>query len=428
MSSPCEEMQEKIADYVLGVLSQKEIDALDEHISSCAACRQYVQSLEDQKRSLLRLGEKLEADMAIRRDRVIEALNHYSPTARIKVPSIWRTIMKSPITKLAAAAVIIIAVLIGLTIIPDTSGVAWAEVVNNIEKVKAFTYRMKMSMKGMQGMPDGKTMKLEMEAWISKELGMRMNSYMESELVTKAYVLMSERAVVSVIPQAKQYVRMTLTDELFEKMQEDNGDPRKMVDEFMKCGYTELGRNTIDGIEVEGIESKDPNIAGGILGDVVARLWVAVENDLPVRMEIVCYSNGTKVLDMVVDEFRWDVEINAAEFEPNIPDDYKLMADVQMSGDEKNVVEGLSFFAELTGGKYPSEMSVMTLTQELQDAMKARVADRPEDALGEEYMQKMVSLQMLFTFYAGLVTGDKDPAYYGHKVTAEFPEAVLMRW
>ncbi|MHC4889626.1 MAG: LamG domain-containing protein, partial [Planctomycetota bacterium] len=37
-------------------------------------------------------------------------------------------------------------------------------------------------------------------------------------------------------------------------------------------------------------------------------------------------------------------------------------------------------------------------------------------------------LQMLFTFYAGLVTGDKDPAYYGHKVTAEFPEAVLMRW
>jgi len=251
---------------------------------------------------------------------------------------------------------------------------------------------------------------------------------MEGELVTKAYVLMSERAVVSVIPQAKQYVRMTLTDELFEKMQEDNGDPRKMVDEFMKCGYTELGPSTIDGIEVEGIESKDPNIAGGILGDVVARLWVAVENDLPVRMEIACYSKGTKVLDMVMDEFRWDVEIDAAEFEPNIPDDYKLMADVQMAGDEKNVVEGLSFFAELTGGKYPSEMSVMTLTQELQDAMKAGLADKPEAITDEEAVQKMVNLQMLFTFYAALVTEDKDPAYYGHKVTAEFPEAVLMRW
>jgi len=36
----------------------------------------------------------------------------------------------------------------------------------------------------------------------------------------------------------------------------------------------------------------------------VARLWVAVENDLPVRMEIVGYSNGTKTLDMVMDEFR----------------------------------------------------------------------------------------------------------------------------
>jgi len=119
MSNPCEEMQEKIADYVLEILSQKEIDALDEHISSCAACRQYVQALENEKRSLLRLGEKLEADMAIRRDRVIEALNHYSPTARIKVLLIWRTIMKSRITKLAAAAVIIIAVSLGLTTLLD---------------------------------------------------------------------------------------------------------------------------------------------------------------------------------------------------------------------------------------------------------------------------------------------------------------------
>ena len=336
-------------------------------------------------------------------------------------------IMKSPTIKLAAAAVIIIAALVGIHHIGG-SGVAWAEVLDNIEKVKAFTYRMKMNMTELLDVPGGKTANMEMEAWVSKELGMRMNTYTEGQLISKTYVLMSEEAVISVIPPSKQYIRMTLTGELFEKMQEDNGDPRKMVDDFMKCEYTELGPNTIDGIKVEGIESRDPEIAEAMLGDVVARLWVAVENDLPVRMEIIGYSDGEEAFSMVVDEFRWDVQIDAAEFEPNIPDDYKQIADVKITGDEKDVVEGLRFFAELTGGKYPSEMSVMKVTQELQDAVKAGFVGEPNSVPAEEDIQNILNIQMLFTFYARLVTEDKDPAYYGHKVTTEFPEAVLMRW
>jgi hypothetical protein len=42
--------------------------------------------------------------------------------------------------------------------------------------------------------------------------------------------------------------------------------------------------------------------------------------------------------------------------------------------------------------------------------------------------QRAISLEMSIRFYAGLVIENKDPAYYGSKVTAEFPHAVLMRW
>ena len=336
-------------------------------------------------------------------------------------------IMKSRITKLAAAAVIIIAVLIGIHQITG-SGVAWAKVVSNIGKVRAFAYKMKMSMKNMPGVLVGKTMNLEIDAWISKDVGMRMDSCTEGELISQSYVLLPQGTVISVIPEEKKYIRMTLTDGLFEEMQKDNGDPRKMVDEFMKCEYRKLGPSIIDGIEVEGIQSKDPKIVGGVLGNVVARLWVAVENDLPVRMEIACYSNGKKVMDMVMDEFQWDVELDAAWFEPDIPDDYELMADLQMAGDETNVVEGLRFFAEFTGGKYPSDISMITLMQELQDALRTKLAIEPERIPGEKDMQKMASLQMLFMFYAGLVAEHKDPAYNGDRVTAEFPHAVLMQW
>jgi hypothetical protein len=430
-----EKINELLAVFALGDLSQQQSSEVETHLAECQQCREELKELKAVLECAAGMGE-LSADEQTcesAKQSLFEAvadavIKEPIPRPAFRLEFILRAIMKNPVAKIAAVAVIVIAVFYGISHIDNGSGVAWAEVVSNIGKVRAFKYQMKMSMKNMLGVPAGKTMNLEIDAWISKDVGMRMDSFTEGELISQSYVLLSQGTIISVIPGEKKYVRMTLTEGLFEEMQKDNGDPRKMVDEFMKCEYRKLGPNIIDGIEVEGIESKDPKIAGDVLGDVVARLWVAVDNDLPVRMEIVCYSNGAKVLDMVMDEFKWDEEIDADWFEPYIPGDYELMADVQMAGDETNVVEGLRFFAEFTGGKYPSEISMITLTQELQDAIRAKLAIEPENVPGEEDMQKIASLQMLFMFYAGLVAEKKDPAYYGDRVTAEFPHAVLMRW
>ncbi len=230
---------------------------------------------------------------------------------------------------------------------------------------------------------------------------------------------------------------MTLTDELFEKIQKEYYDPRKLVEEFMKYEYAELGRSTIDGIEVEGIECRDPKIArgvaAGIAGDmidnVVARLWVAVENDLPVKFQIEVFSkDGEKALDVVAYGYQWDIKIDPREFEPDIPDDYKLAADVELSADEKSVAEGLGFFAEYVGGKYPSDLSAMTMARELRAGLLAKFGGESPWPPKPGDLDRAISLEMSIRFYAGLVIEDKDPAYYGSKVTAEFPHAVLMRW
>ncbi len=57
-------------------------------------------------------------------------------------------IMRSRIPKLAAAAVIVIAVLIGLNLTGD-DGVAWAQLVEHVEKIKTVAYQMNMKMKGL---------------------------------------------------------------------------------------------------------------------------------------------------------------------------------------------------------------------------------------------------------------------------------------
>ena len=59
-------------------------------------------------------------------------------------PNVWRTIMKNRITKVAAAAVIIIAVLVGMIQFGgpiDGASVAWGQVADHVEKIPGATYK-----------------------------------------------------------------------------------------------------------------------------------------------------------------------------------------------------------------------------------------------------------------------------------------------
>jgi outer membrane lipoprotein-sorting protein len=88
---------------------------------------------------------------------------------------------------------------------------------------------------------------------------------------------------------------------------------------ILECEHTHLGRSTIDGIEVEGFRSTDP---GGPLGQAEVEIWVDVETKFPVRMEIHKAGRNDSYMRMTFHDFQWDVPVDAAEFEPVIPDDY----------------------------------------------------------------------------------------------------------
>ncbi len=108
------------------------------------------------------------------------AKSEKTKSARPK-PNIWRIIMKSRIIKLAAAAVIVIAVLAGLPFFSGNgSGVALADVLEKIEQAQAFMYRMKMTTTGamISGMPAGKKIEMQGTIIISNEYGMKMEMTM----------------------------------------------------------------------------------------------------------------------------------------------------------------------------------------------------------------------------------------------------------
>ncbi len=429
----CNEYKDKLFAYVEGLLDDSDKEAIAAHLKVCSVCRDEVSKTE-------RLRERLVADGATYAesdlenavfDRIVREQTfklRKVETANYKI-GIWRNIMNTKVTKFAAAAVIIIGVILGYQIFTGTSSVSWAEVAERVAKVKAFVYHIHMS---MGELPEGKVIKLEVEAKISEEYGMTMNSYMDGKLTSRMFAQVEEQAMITLIPDQKKYMRVLFTDEMFEKMRQENRDPTKIVDGFLTGEYTELGRREINGITVEGVESCDSDLAQGMLGNAVGRLWVDVETGWPVRITIdILHDNGMQ-MEMVIEDFEWDVEVDASEFAAEIPEDYELMAELDLDIGQletgEQIVGGLRFFAEGAEGRYPSKLTVMTISREVAEMIGSRIASGAAKEPSQEDMQSIMELQMAGAFFGRLANEDKDPVYYGDTVTAADVDKVLLRW
>lgn len=238
--------------------------------------------------------------------------------------------MKSPITRLAAAVVIVIVVLIGMNQLGGSgTGVAWGEVARNVEASPGFIYRLRQTYVDRET----GTHQFDWMVYGSAEYGIRMDSYVDPEHSIRTYGSLRQKAIISIIHSSKEYARTPLSgDQLaeFEKL-----DMKKRVREYLSAGYRKLGRKTIEGIEAEGVEIDDPSEAKANfqVDSCVMQLWVAVDTGLPILIEAdTAGKDGTLKVHTIQDNFQWNVELDANEFEPNIPEDYRQM-EVEIDAD-----------------------------------------------------------------------------------------------
>ncbi len=235
--------------------------------------------------------------------------------------NIWRIIMKSRITKIAAAAVIIVAVILGLTMTggPDIASVTWAEVIEKVEQIPALTFDMTVEISHSEN----NKLSFQSENYVAGDYGTKSSIYMNGELFVVKYRLPKKNLAYEIRPKDKTYIRIDLPDRQAAKGQ-DPDDPRTWLKMILSGDYTELGSDNINGVAVEGIECNRPEMTGE---NGVMRLWVDVETNLPVRIEVEMVgmeSGQMRPHKYVMENFQWDVELDESVFEPNIPNDYKL--------------------------------------------------------------------------------------------------------
>ena len=126
MNSDCETMKDQIADLVTGILSEIQVQKVKQHLDKCIACRDYARALKNEDALLTEFVEKMDTDMTRRQERLLQAIDRSCQSKQIETPSIRRIIMKSPKTKYAAAAVIIVGVVLTLSIWDKTTPVAYS--------------------------------------------------------------------------------------------------------------------------------------------------------------------------------------------------------------------------------------------------------------------------------------------------------------
>ncbi len=359
-------------------------------------------------------------------------------------PSIRSIIMKSPIIKLATAAIVAIACLIGLSLWRRTeSGIALADVLAQIEKVKAF--RCQYSEK-VTGEDPNKPHSSETHATflISQEYGWK-TKFEELDpnggVDTLIYCSTQDKAIFSVWPKQKKYSRMDFDDaEQLTSMVQRQYDyfSRGMVKDILGCRYESMGRSTIDGVEVEGFRTTDPNFVSQDKqrkpSQVDVRMWVDVKTRLPVRSEE-HITSGKSTWHFTTHDYRWDIPVDATEFKPVIPEDYTLLAGEAVKWPaitEETAIQGLKQCVEFLG-KYLEAINLTSLYSALEQSETPAALRLKEELKGlvgpgkdQKRMDTLKPMFILNMFYVGL--DGKDPAYYGKTVTPGDTDKVVMRW
>ncbi len=363
--------------------------------------------------------------------------------------SLWRMTMKNPITKFAVAAVITVACVAAIVMWTHTgSGIALADVLAQVQQIAAYAYQMTLTISGKGPAGNDMNQNIEGTALIAQDYGMKMTMEMRdpngtSVQRTETYLLPQEKAVIGLMPTVKQYMRMELDDTLIEKTRQQNYDPSAVLKRILDCKHESLGRSTVDGVEVEGFQTTDPNYLAGMGGQVNVKIWIDVRTQLPVRLEM-DMQVGYGQVHGVIHDFQWNCPVNADTFNPVIPADYKPLPGGPMkmpAMNEEGAIAGLKLFADLFG-RYPEKLDFTSLMGELgklpqsnldknNPALK-KLFEGSKDLSLEEQTKKtldiMMPIQGVGMFYMMLTQEKKEPVYYGNVVTPQDADKVLLRW
>jgi outer membrane lipoprotein-sorting protein len=263
-------------------------------------------------------------------------------SARTKPFEIWRFIMESKVTRYSAAAVIVLAMALVL-LSPfgpsGNSGVVLADVQQKVAGIETMIIRgtKTFTHPGEDGDVfefDGFKGEFDLVKYLSKQYGLVEEGYVEDKLIYRITFNHPKRQTLVVLPPWKKYVTSASTDKQMYLL--ENLTPKGIVNLLMAGDYKELGRDSINGVEVEVFEFQDPvtfkELAPKAFFDVQnikGKVWIGIKEQMPVRVEgdfVIGKCLMSMFHDLNLHEVNtmgeYNVELDEEIFDTNPPEGY----------------------------------------------------------------------------------------------------------
>ena len=385
----CAECKEILVAYLEGLLAEDQKQAVTDHLKDCHTCQAEVKQLTNLQERLVSNGRA-----AAQSDLENEVLNRIIREQKVRLKAaekateglkIRRLIMRSSVTKMAAAAVIIVAVLIVLN--PWGSAVTFADVVKPILNARTLILDMIVG---------------------DEETGTVIHDIIVDQRIRR--VISVQEHVVNIIdPESAKMLtlhtegKIAAHSDIQGSIQEGTRDYvaslRKIISDLQNnpdFKAKELGEKEIDGQKVIGFSTDEFTI------------WADAETALPVRIEV------QSPLSLVFKNFQFDVPVEELEslVSMDVPDGYTEQKKVFDMGTptEQDLVECLRIWAELLlDGNFPETIGMTKIMSQLSQ-IEAKLGESVTSA--EEGTQKGMTLGKGMLFEMGL----KDKHYAGNGV------------
>jgi hypothetical protein len=287
------------------------------------------------------------------------------PSSRIIVfRALRRIIMKSPITKIAAAAAIIIAVSVGIHFLGDGTSVAWSQVVEQISSHTKYKCRQRIVREEGPEIPTMQVYHLNLQ---------QRRQEVENGDIHIIDMRGEEAITVELYPDQKKAV----VTRIIGLGTRHDPDIIEMVKRFDQESTERLGTKKINGKVLYGFHYQQNEH-----NDFT--VWVDPKTKLPVEIEIKHIGRGQTIF---LDDFEFDFDLDESAFSTDVPDgyevknvvhDYRLVEQKEISPEELRA--GLSHTA-YTAEKLPwmEKLIIMQITDPLMGMGKAYVTGIQSD-------------------------------------------------
>ena len=294
--------------------------------------------------------------------------------------------MKSRIAKLAAAAVIIIAVLIGIHQFGgsiDGTSVAFANVMQNIQNARTLTYRNVIT-RANGDTQVVKTMVLEPHL-------------MRVELPDgRVWILDHGQGKTLVLDSKNKQAVMSSTSQKTLDLYDTFRSFRNVPD----FSVSRIRQRTVDGVQVVGFQLTREN------DDNVIIVWANPQTSLPIRIEQTVKDKNGQVIKSVTTNIIFDAELDQSLFRLVVPEGYrrrfvdgpaersiKLTKRSQTASNMRQILLTCIMYAQEHKGQWPNSLQDLTEYGLVKDTLIN--PRQPEREIGYVYLKPSTPLSPL---------------------------------